>query len=231
MSPFRKTLNVVAISAIAAVAVGCKAQPTQTAAAEVDMSLPRAAAGSDFSEGYEKTELGWAVGAKDAPVTVIEYGSFTCGGCGAFYQQVEPRLAEEFVDTGLVRFEFRSYIRNQADMLATQIAECTGEKKFKGIKNLFFSSQYEWLNSSNPMDYVAVMARKAGVNGAQFRKCTSDTALRNEIAEESQQANAAWASAEGVFSTPTIIVNDAKVEGGFSYENVSGAIERALRSS
>jgi len=217
-------------AALIAMLAACEAETADTSNAAVDMSKPRAAAGTDFSDGYVKTDLGWAIGAVDAPVTVVEYGSFTCGGCGAFFRDVEPQIKAEFVDPGYVRFEYRSYIRNQADMLATQVAECLGESKFKGLKNLYFSSQYEWLNSSNPIDYVATMARKAGVNGAQFRKCTTDTALRNEIAEENRQSNEKWASPEGVFSTPTIIVNDVKVEGGFDYPNVSKAIESALRS-
>jgi protein-disulfide isomerase len=219
-----------ALAAAAAAALAACGAETAGSTGPVDMSKPRAAAGTDFSDGYEKTELGWAIGAKDAPVTLVEYASFTCGGCGGFYKLVEPKLKEEFIDTGFVRFEFRSYIRNQADMLATQIAECVGESKIDGIKNLYFSSQYQWLNSPNPMDYVAVMAKKAGVNSAAFRKCTGDAALRTEITKENQQASMDWSDPDGAFRTPTLIVNNAKVQGGFDWENLSSAIERALRS-
>lgn len=225
-----RPLRGMAIAAALTLGLAACGAETANSTGPVDMSKPRAAAGADFSDGYEKTDLGWAIGAKDAPVTLVEYASFTCGGCGGFYKLVEPELKKEFVDTGFVRFEFRSYIRNQADMLATQIAECVGETKIDGIKNLYFSSQYDWLNSSNPMDYVAIMAKKAGVNSAAFRKCTGDAALRTQITKETQEANAKWADSDGAFRTPTLIVNNAKIEGGFDWENLSKAIERALRS-
>lgn len=237
MSLTKYALDIVAtpmrhLAAAALLAGALTACDANTASSDgpVDMSKPRAAAGTDMPDGYQKTELGWAIGAKDAPVTVVEYASFTCGGCGGFHQIIEPKLKAEFIDTGFVRFEFRSYIRNQADMLSTMVAECVGESKFAGLKNLYFSSQYEWLNSSNPMDYVATMARKAGVNSASFRKCTSDAALRNEITVETQQASKDWSDSDGAFRTPTLIVNNKKVEAGFDWDTLSQSVERALRS-
>lgn len=225
-SPLR---NLAVAALLGGALTACDAN-TASSDGPVDMSKPRAAAGTDIDKDYKKTELGWVIGASDAPVTLIEYASFTCGGCGGFHAVVYPKLKEEFVDTGLVRFEFRSYIRNQADMLSTMIAECLGDSKFGGVKNLYFSSQYEWLNSSNPMDYIATMARRAGVNSASFRKCTSDTDLRNEITVETQEATKNWADSDGAFRTPTVIVNNEKVAAGFDWETLSAAIERALRS-
>jgi protein-disulfide isomerase len=41
-----------------------------------------------------------AQGAEDAPVTVIEYGSFTCPHCAAWHEESYEQLKEEFIDTG-----------------------------------------------------------------------------------------------------------------------------------
>lgn len=229
MSLKRTLLHVVAATALIGGLVACDAN-SPAPGAEVDMSKPRAAAGTEFTDGYEKTDLSWSLGAKDAPVTLIEYGSFTCGGCGAFYAQILPQLKEEYIDTGLVRFEFRSYIRNQADVLATMIAECAGEEKFAGIKNLYFSSQYQWLNSPNPMDFVATMAKKAGINNAAFRQCTSDVEMRAEIIAETKDASDAWSNSQGVFSTPTVVIDGRKLESGFDWDAMTKAIEGALRT-
>lgn len=198
--------------------------------AEVDMSKPRAAAGTDFIDGYEKIETGWLTGAKDAPLKVIEYGSFTCGGCAGFHYQVEPKLMQEFVDSGHVLFEFRSFLRNEPDILATMIAECLGPSKFKGIKNLYFTSIQSWLKSPNPNDYVAEMARKAGVSSSAFRRCVTDTDLRESLGALTQQAQKDFSDPDGYFRTPTVVIRGAKIKDGYSWEALSKAIEGALRS-
>ncbi|MEO0410970.1 MAG: thioredoxin domain-containing protein [Pseudomonadota bacterium] len=225
---WRQLLPLAAAALLGLTACGDAKAPE--AKAEVDMSLPRAEPGTDFTEGYEKTELGWVTGAKDAPVTVIEYGSFTCGGCAGFHYQIEPQLMEEFVKTGYVQFEFRSFTRNEPDILATLIAECLGPTKFKGIKNLYFTSIQKWLKSPNPNDYVAEMARKAGVSSAAFRRCATDTEQREKIAGQTQEAQKLYSDPDGYFRTPSVIIGGQKVEGGNSWDGLSNAIEGALRS-
>ena len=40
------------------------------------------------------------LGDDAAPVTVIEYASFTCPHCAAFHADTRPRFRAEYVDTG-----------------------------------------------------------------------------------------------------------------------------------
>ena len=44
------------------------------------------------------------LGDPDAPVTVIEYASYTCGHCGNFHADQFKKLKAEYIDTGKVRF-------------------------------------------------------------------------------------------------------------------------------
>ncbi|MEM1020177.1 MAG: thioredoxin domain-containing protein [Pseudomonadota bacterium] len=220
-----------ALVAVGACLAACTGGETETEAEEpIDFSIPREAAGTDFIEGVIKSETGWQVGAKDAPVTVVEFGSFTCGGCAGFHAQIEPKLVEEFVKTGYVLFEFRSFTRNEPDILATMVAECLGPTKFKGVKNLYFSSLQKWLSSSNPNDYVAEMARRAGVSSASFQRCVKNDELRTQIASQTQQAQTEFRDEDGYFRTPTVVVDGKKLNTGSSWDAISNAIERALRS-
>src|SRR5690625_4438061 len=50
-----------------------------------------------------------ALGRDDAPITVVEYSDFQCPYCGIFARDIQPQLIEEYVDTGLVRFEWRNF--------------------------------------------------------------------------------------------------------------------------
>src|SRR6202040_343446 len=37
-----------------------------------------------------------ALGSKDAPVTIVEYASMTCGHCAAFYTSTFPELKKKY---------------------------------------------------------------------------------------------------------------------------------------
>ncbi len=48
-----------------------------------------------------------AMGAVDAPVVMVAYADYRCPFCSLFEQQTLPIIAAEFVDKGLLRYEFR----------------------------------------------------------------------------------------------------------------------------
>ena len=47
------------------------------------------------------------MGSNDAPVTIIEYASFTCPHCASFHKNVFPSLRKNYIDTGKVKFIYR----------------------------------------------------------------------------------------------------------------------------
>ena len=52
-------------------------------------------------------------GKADAPIEVIEYGSFTCPHCASFEAEVLPFLKEKLISTGKVKFVFRNFVRDR----------------------------------------------------------------------------------------------------------------------
>ena len=66
----------------------------------------------------------------DAKVTIITYESLTCGHCADFHKNVYPDLKKEFIDTGLVKLEFRSFPLDLAALNAEKVLRCLdGSKK------------------------------------------------------------------------------------------------------
>ena len=63
-------------------------------------------------------------GDKNAKITIITYESLTCGHCANFHKDVYPQLKEEFIDTGLVKIEFRNF---PLDMAALNAAKSNGK--------------------------------------------------------------------------------------------------------
>lgn len=50
-----------------------------------------------------------ALGAANAPVTLIEYGDYQCPFCARYFEQVEPVLRAQYIDTGKVKMVFRNF--------------------------------------------------------------------------------------------------------------------------
>lgn len=55
------------------------------------------------------------LGDPAAPVTVAVYEDFACRGCRAFHDNVLPRLRQEYVQPGAVRYEHHDYPRPGVD--------------------------------------------------------------------------------------------------------------------
>ena len=49
------------------------------------------------------------LGDPKAPITLIEYASFTCPHCAHFHTQILPDRKKKWIDTGMARLIYRDY--------------------------------------------------------------------------------------------------------------------------
>ena len=80
-------------------------------------------------------------GKEDAKITIITYESLTCGHCADFHNNVYPDLKKEFIDTGLVKIEFRHFPLDIAALNASKIAQCNNDGKSDVLHFLFSNQQ------------------------------------------------------------------------------------------
>lgn len=151
-----------------------------------------------------------ALGAEDAPLTIIEYASYTCGHCANFHSDVYPQLKAEYIDTGLVRFVQRDVYFDQPGLWAGILARCGGDDKFYPVSGMLFDEQQTWLAGGSGDEIASNLRRiglKAGMTEEQMTACWNDTAKVEQLIA-TFQANA---TADGVEATPTFIIGDEKV--------------------
>ena len=171
-----------------------------------------------------------SLGNPDAPVTVIEYASYTCPHCAEFDENVVARLKPTYIDSGQVRFEFRNFIRDRYDLAVAMLVRCEGADRFFPLSDLFFARQREWLaNARQPeriIDDIAAVARRAGISRTRFDQCLADRDLQQHLIEMTQEGQKAW----DITGTPTIIVNGEKQTDvkAFTYEGMVEIIEDEL---
>lgn len=168
-----------------------------------------------------------AIGAADAPVTVIEYGSFTCGHCANFHANQLVQLKADYVDTGKVRFIFREVYFDRFGLWASMIARCGGEMRFFGIHDVLYDTQADWIAGGQDAALIADNLRTIGI-AAGMEAEQVDACMRDETMA---QTLVAWfqanATADGIDATPTLII-DGEKHSNMAYEDLAALIEEAL---
>lgn len=161
------------------------------------------------------SESDMPLGAPDAPVTVIEYSSFTCPHCKDFHLQVLPQIKAEYIDTGKVRFAFREAYFDRYGLWASLIARCGGPLRYHGMVNLIFERQADWVRGA-PQEIEAslrTIGKVAGLGDAEMDTCLNDVARAETLL--------AWYNgnidAHQVEATPSFVIN------GVKYSNMSYA--------
>ena len=75
------------------------------------------------------------LGRPDAPITIIDYSSTTCGHCATFHKTTLPRLKAEWIDTGKAKLVFRDFPTSPAALSlgAAMIPHCAGPDRYFGL--------------------------------------------------------------------------------------------------
>ncbi|QFT58485.1 Disulfide bond formation protein D precursor [Sulfitobacter sp. THAF37] len=167
-----------------------------------------------------------AIGDADAPVTIIEYASFTCPHCAAFHQGPFKQLKSEYIDTGKVRMIYREVYFDRPGLWASMVARCGGEEKFFGIADLIYKGQSDWARAGEPtaiVDGLRKIGRLAGMDNETLNACLQDA--------EKAQTLVAWETqnreGDDITSTPSFLINGTK-QSNMSYADFKALIDAEL---
>jgi len=161
-------------------------------------------------------------GDPDAPVTVIEYASFTCPHCKSFHENVYPQIEANFIETGKVKFILREVYFDRYGLWAGMMARCGGEERYFGLVDLIFAEQGTWPRSSDPTEVAQnlfALGRQAALSDQEMDACLQDAEWAKSLVED-YQTNA---NADSVTGTPSFVINGEKY-GNMGY----GEFERVL---
>tara|TARA_R110002049_G_scaffold44333_5_gene130034 strand:- start:85846 stop:86526 length:681 start_codon:yes stop_codon:yes gene_type:complete len=166
------------------------------------------------------------MGDADAPVTMVEYASFTCPHCATFHTTAFKQLKADYIDTGKVKFIYREVYFDRFGLWASMVARCGGEQKFFGITDLIYKSQSEWTRAGEPaaiVEELRKIGRLAGLDNEKLDECLQDA--------EQAEALVAWftknSEEDEITSTPSFII-DGKKQSNMSYDEMKGILDEAL---
>ena len=165
-----------------------------------------------------------SIGSPDAPVTLHEYSSLTCGHCASFHTESLPHIKKNYVDTGKVRVVFHDFPLGNLAFAASMIARCAGPERHFELFDRLYQSQANWAQSDNPRAALIAIARFSGLSEQDVDAC-----LQNEDLAKGIQANAAnGQDLYGINSTPTFILEGQKIEGAMPYDDFKDVLDKAL---
>lgn len=202
-------------------------QSPQTAALDQEFALPFAANAQSSDADAETTEIiDMVQGAEDAPITVIEYASFTCPHCARFHSDVYKLLRKNYIDTGKIKFIFREVYFDKYGMWASMIARCSGPDRFFGMTDLILNSQSTWARAGDDLAIVEALrkiGRLSGMEDAALDSCLQDgdklRALVGWYKENAQR--------DGIQSTPSFLI-DGQPYKNMNYEEFAKILDEKL---
>ena len=164
-------------------------------------------------------------GNKDAKVTIITYESLTCSHCADFHKNVYPKLKKEFIDTGLVKIEFRHFPLDMAAFNASKIAQCNNDGK-SDLLHFLFSNQKKWVIGET-VEAVNENLKKLLKDEnivIDFEKCTNNKNIEDYVLNDRIEGVKKFK----VNATPTIIINNKKFDKPLNYKNLKKSIEKLI---
>lgn len=156
-----------------------------------------------------------ALGEDDAPVTIIEYASWTCPACLQFHTDVVGNMKEEYIDTGKVRYIFREFptAPAQISVAGFAVARCAGEDKYYDVLNELFSRQTAILSLARQGGQVKQALQQVAANHGISDPEEFDACLQNSDIRRAISASVAAGERDDVTGTPTVLLNGEKLEG------------------
>ena len=167
------------------------------------------------------------LGPDKAPVKIKIFSSLTCPHCADFHINVVPEIKKEYIKTGKVQLIFIDFPLDQVAFNASKLLHCLDKKKQILFLDTIYDTQNKWTGGSSMNDVndnLKKIVMDFGINSAQFDKCLIDETISDKILNGRINANHKYS----IDSTPTIIINEKKLEGGASFKNIKKKIEKLI---
>ena len=168
-----------------------------------------------------------AMGSQDALVKIKVFSSFTCPHCASFHIKVVPKIKKEYIDTGKAQLIFIDFPLDLAAFNASKLLHCLDKNLQIQFLDTIYEKQEQWVGGSNIDEInenLKKIVKNLGISSIQFDKCLNNQTISDKILDERINANQKYS----INSTPTIIINEKKLEGDPNFKNIKNKIEKII---
>lgn len=228
--------NLIWVVLAALLLVGVLIGPSQWSLTDRDQAVQKSGSSRPQAAAHKQPTLGSA----DAPVTMVEFAEFYCPYCANFHWQTFPRIKEEFIDTGKVKYIFRNLVvHGDAAQLAAKAGECALRQdafwKFHNrIFEVVFKERKEYLSEEDLLN----IAGELGLNKRAIKSCLNSAKIGEEIQKDRKrlrdlidQLPAEEKEKAQRIGTPTFFINGHILIGAQPYSEFKRVIKEELEKA
>lgn len=174
---------------------------------------------------------GETLGASTAPVVLELYSDFQCPACRTFVTQHLQFLLREFVEPGTLRIEARDIdilgrgTPNESLELAAGAACAASQDRYWQFHDYVFWNQGRENQGDHDAAFIASVADAVGLDRAAWDACVAQPDARTATT-----ARTSAALAQGINSTPTLVINGQAYVGVPSYDQLAALIRQLAAS-
>jgi len=179
---------------------------------------------------FEVPQFAKFKGSDVASVNLVEFGDYQCPFCKRFFDQTEPQIMNDYVNTGKTKFYFLDFaIVGQDSFTLAQGAWCADDQgKYFEYHDYVYSNQGQENSGWGTPDKVKSFATNIGLDAEEFSSCLDSKKYESRV-----QALTQFAVKLGVTGTPTMFIGDSergytKITGAQPYSVFKQIIDKYL---
>ncbi|EKD24168.1 MAG: DsbA oxidoreductase [uncultured bacterium] len=172
----------------------------------------------------EITERDTILGNPNAQVTIVDYGDFQCPYCGKFYNDIEPFIRSEFIDTGKAKIVYKplSFLGPESEAAAVAVECARDQGKFWEMHDGIFAEEYKEVekmiagtiassehNGNLNLALFQKIGKGFGLDQTAFTTCFNSGDKDAVIAQHMQDGQDVMGQG---LSTPSIYINGKSIE-------------------
>lgn len=170
------------------------------------------------------------MGNPEAPVSLIIYSDFQCSHCARFYENTEQLLIDEYVETGKINYEFKTFgdSLGPESLLAAEASYCAADQgKFWEYHNVLYEN-FSYNNSGGYAEKKLIkFAEKLDLDIDSFESCLISNKYEKRAMQDIEDGKAS-----GVGGTPSILLDGVVTfPGNVSIEDMRPILDAAVEAA
>ena len=116
---------------------------------------------------------------------------------------------------------------DQAAFNASKLLHCLDQKNQMTFLDIIYETQNKWVSGTNINDIndnLKKIVKNLGITSEKFDGCLINEEISDKILNKRIEANKKYS----IDSTPTIIINEKKLEGSANFKNIKKRIENII---
>jgi protein-disulfide isomerase len=169
------------------------------------------------------------LGDVNAPVTVVVFSDFQCVYCKELHTMITDMVLPKVGNSAVIRFRNLPLPSHKFARDAALVSWCMariGDIQFRQFADAVFRRQQNIFSAEQPVHELEAIANGvSGLSQAAVEDCRKSKESEAAVASDQEIA-----TLNGVFATPTIFVDDTRIDGLPQPDELISAIRTAARS-